>query len=210
MEKIPVTLALSPTAFEEVCSEFANNRWISWDFPDYVIKLELDPSIESGVIHRHDGRRLESQRIMTYVFPGTYFPEDITRLVRLSYSEAVRCYESSCFLACIALCGRTIETVLGALYEKKVGVHPSKDSQKPGMNAIINRLTREGYTFPAGLKEKMEVIALHRNMAVHGNLVIPTEDGARSVLYSTRDVLRVSTEQTGEQSGQPEPPTTST
>lgn len=131
---------------------------------------------------------------MGYVFPGTHLPDDITRLVRLSYAEAVRCYENSCFLGCIALCGRTIETVLGALYEKKFGVHPSREQTKPGMNAIINRLTKEGYVFPNGLKEKMEVIALHRNMAVHGNLVIPTEDEARSVLYSTRDVLRVSTE----------------
>jgi hypothetical protein len=193
MEKILVSLALSPSAFEEVQDNFAQNKWISWDFPDYVIKLELDPTID-GVIHRHDGRRLESQRIMAYVFPDTYLPDDITRLVRLSYAEAVRCYENSCFLGCIALCGRTIETVLGALYEKKVRVHPSKDPARPGMNAIINRLSKEGYTFPSGLKEKMEVIALHRNMAVHGNLVIPTEDEARSVLYSTRDVLRVSTE----------------
>lgn len=194
MEKIPVTLALSPSEFDNVIAQFAQNKWISWDFPDYVIKLELDHTIESGVIHRHDGRRIESQRIMAYVFPDTYFPVDITRLVRLSYAEAVRCYESSCFLSCIALCGRIIETVLGALYEIKIGVHPSKEPTKPGMNAIINRLSKEGYTFPAGLKEKLEVIALHRNMAVHGNLVIPTEDEARSVLYSTRDVLRISTE----------------
>jgi len=89
MEKIPVTLALSPSAFDEVCSQFAQNRWISWDFPDYVIKLELDPSIETGLIHRHEGRRLESQRIMAYDFPDTYLPDDITRLVRLSYAEAV-------------------------------------------------------------------------------------------------------------------------
>ena len=195
MEKIMVTLALSPSEFEAVKSNFAQNKWISWDFPDHVIKLELDPAIESGVIHRHDGRRLESQRIMAYVFPSTYLPDDITRLVRLSYAEAVRCYENSCFLGCIALCGRTIETVLGALYEKKVGEHPSKDPAKPGINAIINRLSKQhGHAFSPGLKEKMEVIALHRNMAVHGNLVIPTEDEARSVLYSTRDVLRVSTE----------------
>jgi hypothetical protein len=94
-----------------------------------------------------------------------------------------------------ALCGRTIETVLGSLYEKTVGIHPSKDNSKPGMNAIINRLTREGFVFPAGLKEKMEVIALHRNMAIHGNLVIPTEDEARSVIYATRDVLKLSSRQ---------------
>jgi len=83
---------------------------------------------------------------------------------------------------------------LGALYEKTVGVHPSDDPQKPGMNAILNRLAKQGYVFPAGLKERMALIALHRNMAVHGNLVLPTDDEARAVVYSTRDVLRVVTQ----------------
>jgi hypothetical protein len=195
LEKSLITLALSQKAYEQVQEEFGKGRWISWDFPDYTIKLELDPTIENyGVIHRHDGRRLESQRIMSFTFPNGFLPDDITHLVNLSYSEAVRCYESSCFLASIALCGRTIETVLGSLYEKTVGVHPSKESTKPGMNAIINRLTREGFVFPAGLKEKMEVIALHRNMAIHGNLILPNEDEVRSVIYSTRDVLKLSSQ----------------
>lgn len=82
--------------------------------------------------------------------------------------------------------------MLGSVYEKCVGKHPPKENQKPGINAIINRCKREGYDPPGGLKEKMEVIALHRNMAVHGNLVMPTQDEARSVLYSTRDVLQIS------------------
>lgn len=192
LEKISITLALGKGAFGKPTHEFSQNRWISWDFPDYVIKLELDPTIEGdGVIQRHDGRRLETQRIMNYMFPDGCLPDDITRIVRLGYAEGVRCYENSCFLACIALCGRTIETVLGALYEKTVGLHPTNDPQKPGMNAIITKLKTQGYKFPSGLKEKMGVIALHRNMAVHGNLVIPTDDEARSVIYSTRDVLQV-------------------
>jgi hypothetical protein len=191
MEKLPVTLVLGKDAFAQLSRNFEQGRWMSWEFPDYVIRLEPDPTNEDpGVRLRHDGRRLETQRIMDYTFPENYLPTDITQLVCLSYSEAVRCYESACFLGCIALCGRTIETVLGALYEKKVGVHPSKDANKPGLNAILNRLVKEGYVFPAGLKEKMEVIAIHRNMAVHGNLAIPTEDEARSVVYSTRDVLK--------------------
>jgi len=192
MELTPITIALSKQDFDRLCMEFAQGRWISWKFPDYVIKLELDPTIEhEGAIHRHEGRRLETQQFMNYLFPSTYLPDDITRLIRLSYAEALRSYENSCFLGCIALCGRTIETVLGALYEKKVGVHPSRDPSKPGINAIINRLNKEGYSFPGGLKEKMETIAMHRNMAVHGNLVMPTDDEARSVLYSTRDVLKI-------------------
>jgi hypothetical protein len=192
MEKRPITLAISQVAFAELTDNFSKNKWMSWDFPDYVIRLELDLSIShGGAILRHEGRRIESKQIMDYEFPSMYLPDDITHLVRLSYSESVRCYENGCFLACIALCGRTIETVLGSLYEKKTGLHPSKDPQKPGINAILNRLAKEGYVFAAGLREKTEVIALHRNMAVHGNLVIPTDDEARSVIYSTRDVLKV-------------------
>jgi hypothetical protein len=191
LEKNLITLALSQKAYEQVQGEFGKGRWISWDFPDYTIKLELDPTIEAaGVIQRHDGRRLESQQLMKFTFPNGFLPDDITHLVNLSYSEAIRCYEVSCFLASIALCGRTIETVLGSLYEKNVGTHPSKESSKPGMNAIINKLTGKGFEFPTGLKEKMEAIAIHRNMAIHGNLVIPTEDEARSVIYATRDVLK--------------------
>jgi hypothetical protein len=193
LEKIPITLVMSEAAFEQVQIAFATDRWISWPFPDYVNRLELDRAIEGDkVIHHHDGRRLETQRIMNYTFPSTYLPDDITKLIRLSYTEAVRCYENSCFLGCIALCGRIIETVLGTLYEKKTAVHPSKETSKLGINAIINRLVREGYQFPTGLKKNVEMIALHRNMAVHGNLVIPTEDEARSVVYSTRDVLKIS------------------
>jgi hypothetical protein len=190
MEKRLITLALSGPSFDEACVAFEQDRWIQWDFPDYVIKLELDRSISEGVILRHDGRRHESRVIMDYTFPSTYFPDDITHLVRLAYAEAIRCYENACFLASVALCGRTIETVLGALYEKKVGIHPSKDTNKPGMNAILNRLSKEGFAFPVALKERMEIIALHRNMAVHGNLTVPSEDEARSVVYTTRDVLQ--------------------
>jgi hypothetical protein len=93
-------------------------------------------------------------------------------------------------MACIGLCGRAVETALGALYEKKVGTHPSVESHPPGMNAILNRLKKEGYVFPPALKEKMEVIALHRNSAIHGNVVVPTDDEARSVVYSTRGALK--------------------
>ncbi len=189
MEKKPITIALSYAAWSFIDDNFKNNCWVSWDFPDYVVRLELDPTIDDGVILRHDGRRMETKLIMEYTLPASSLPKDITQLLNLSYSEAIRCYENACFLACIALCGRTIETALGSFYEKTVGVHPSQESSPPGLNAIINRLKRDGFVFPAGLKEHMETIAKHRNMAVHGNLVIPTEDETRSVVYLTRNVL---------------------
>jgi len=192
MDKQQVTIALGRIAFTQLCNAFDNGKWMSWDFPDYVIRLELDPTIEDeGVIHRHDGRRLETQRLMAYDFPYSYLPDDITELINISYQEAIRCYEDSCFLASISLSGRAIETALGSLYQKITGKHPSEEKHPPGMNAILNTLKRNGYNFQPGLKEKIEVIALHRNSAVHGNLLIPNDDEARSVIYSTRDVLKV-------------------
>jgi hypothetical protein len=190
MEKQQITFAFGRTAFENLREAFEDGRWLSWEFPDYVFKFELDPSIQDGgVVQRHDGRRLETQRLMAYAFPHSYLPDDITKILNRSYAEAVRCYEVGCFLACIALCGRTIETAIGSLYERRTGIHPSAEPTKPGLNAILNRLKRDGYNFPPALKEKMEVIALHRNSAIHGNLLLPTDDEARSVIYSTRDVL---------------------
>jgi hypothetical protein len=190
MEKRQDTVAFGHQSFEDLCAAFDAGKWMSFEFPDLILRLELDLSIEGdGFIHRHEGRRMETKRLMEYTFPHTYLPDDITKLINHAYTEAIRCYEVCCFMATIALCGRTIETAIGAVYEKVVGVHPSADPSKPGMNAMLNRLTKAKYTFPPALKEKMEVIALHRNMAVHGNLQLPTDDEARSVIYSTRDVL---------------------
>jgi hypothetical protein len=192
VEKQKVTIAFGRKAFSQLCEAFEEGRWMSWDYPDLVFRLELDQTIQDDkVVHVHDGRRNETQKIMEYNFPYSYLPDDITRLLNMSYGEAIRCFEVACFLASIALCGRTIETALGALYEKTTGVHPSNEPTKPGMNAIINLLKKKGFRFPPGLKEKMELIAVHRNVAVHGNLEIPTDDEARSVIYTTRDVLKV-------------------
>lgn len=190
MEKRQDTVAFGPISFANLCAAFEAGKWMSYEFPDFILRLELDPSIEAdGFVHRHEGRRMETQRLMNYSFPHSYLPDDITKLINHAYAEAIRCYEMCCFMASIALCGRTIETAIGSLYEKVVGVHPSADPAKPGINAMLNKLTKANYVFPPALKEKMEVIALHRNMAIHGNLQLPTDDEARSVIYSTRDVL---------------------
>ena len=191
MEPIQVTFAFGPIAFHNLCVAFDNGKWMSWTIRDHIFTFELDHAItDESVFHRHEGRRLETQRLMEYAFPYSYLPDDITKVLNVSYSEAIRCYEAGCFMACIALCGRAIETGVAALYERKTGVHPSLEPSKPGMNAILNRLNKDGYIFPPALKEKMQVVALHRNSAIHGNVVLPTDDEARSVVYSARDVLK--------------------
>lgn len=139
----------------------------------------------------HLGSRDETRTKMAFSFPAGLLPDDVTRLVNLAYEEALRCFERHCSMASIGMCGRTIETVLASFYAKQFGKHPSEEQNPPGVNAMINRLRKDGYRFPAGLKERMEVIALHRNMAIHGNIVLPSQDEARSTLYLTRDVLHL-------------------
>lgn len=161
-------------------------------FPDYLITLRVDHSIPAQDIRLdHLGSRDETRTKMTFTFPTGLLPDDVTRLVNLAYEEALRCFERHCSMAAIGMCGRTIETVLASFYAKQFGKHPSEEQNPPGVNAMINRLRKEGYRFPAGLKERMEVIALHRNMAIHGNIVLPSQDEARSTIYLTKDVLQL-------------------
>jgi len=166
-------------------------------FPDYTIRFYRDPNI-SGTDGRldHAGVRQETRQLMTYSFPKGVLPDDVTQIVNLSFEEILRCYERGCYLAAVALCGRTIETALGGLYQKKKGIHPSEEpgDRKPGIGAILKYLTGAGYKFPPGTDKKIDAIALHRNMAIHGNLVVPTVDEARSVIYLTKDVMRIAAE----------------
>ena len=158
-------------------------------------RLQVDRKLKGNVWKISPGARsMEAHEFMAYRLPDNILPDDITKLVNLSFQEAISCYEISCFLAAIALCGRTIETVLAGEYQKIKGTHPSAEKEKPGLNAIINELKRQGHAIPTGLKEKMEIIAIHRNMAIHGNLIIPTDDEARSAIYATREVLRYAAE----------------
>ena len=159
---------------------------------DYVITLLLDRSIpERDCRLNHLGSRDETRTKMAYDFPNGILPEDITRLVNFAYEEALRCFERNCSMAAIGMCGRTIEIVLAAFYAKQFGKHPSEEPCPPGVNAMLSKLRREGYRFPAALKERMEVIAVHPNMAVHGNIVLPSLDEARSTIYLTKDVLQL-------------------
>jgi hypothetical protein len=165
---------------------------VDFPFPDYVITLRLDRTITGQDCRLdHIGSRDETRTKMAFTFPAGLLPDDVTRLVNLAYEEALRCFERNCSMAAIGMCGRTIETVLASFYAKQFGKHPSEEQNPPGVNAMINRLRKEGYRFPAGLKERMEVIALHRNMAIHGNIVLPSQDEARSTVYLTKDVLQL-------------------
>jgi len=199
MEKRFLHIAFGHGALDFLCDQLRGHPPgdAVFTFPDYTIRFYCDPII-SGLDGRldHAGTRLETRQLMAYEFPNGVLPGDVTRLVNLSFEEILRCYESDCFLAAVALCGRTIETVLGGLYQQKKGIHPSDEpgNYKPGIGGILKYLASVSYKFPPGTKEKFDAIALHRNMAVHGNLVVPTVDEARSVIYLTKDVLRIAAE----------------
>ena len=194
IDKTHLSVTLSSGALQFMNTQLLAipSGYIDLPFPDYVITLRLDRTIHGQECSLdHLGSRDETQTKMAYVFPGDLLPEDVTRLVNHAYEEALRCFERNCSMAAIGMCGRTIETVLASFYAKQYGKHPSEEQNSPGVNAMINKLRKDGYRFPAGLKERMEVIAMHRNMAIHGNIVLPSQDEARSTIYLTKDVLQL-------------------
>lgn len=187
-EKTHLSVSLSPGTVQLLNVSGS----VDLPFPDYGITLRVDHSFSAQDIRLdHLGSRDETRTKMAFTFPADLLPDDVTQLVNVAYEEALRCFERHCSMAAIGMCGRTIETVLASFYAKQFGKHPSEEQNPPGVNAMINRLRKEGYRFPAGLKERMEVIALHRNMAIHGNIVLPSQDEARSTIYLTKDVLQL-------------------
>ncbi|HEV8070518.1 MAG TPA: hypothetical protein VGP76_22580 [Planctomycetaceae bacterium] len=207
MDPQTLHIAFGPGALDFLIEQLRRNPPgdALFTFPDYTIRFYCDPSIpgSDGRLD-HVGTRQETRVLMAYSLPNGILPPDVTTLVNLSFEEILRCYERDCYLAAVALCGRTIETVVGGVYQQLKGVHPSDEQgSKPGIRDIIKYLGTNGYQFPPGTKEKIDAIALHRNMAIHGNLVIPTVDEARSVIYLTKDVLRIAAERAAQ------PPTAS-
>ncbi len=132
--------------------------------------------------------RSELVEELIFTFPEGIFPSDVTKVVNLTYSEALIDFSNGCLMSAIALCGKVIETVLAALYTKVT--EGDADAEKLGADAIANRLRKEGYSFKGTMKDQMGVIKVHRNKAVHGSITIPTVDEARGVLSLTRDVLQ--------------------
>jgi hypothetical protein len=198
MDPRTLHIALGPGALDFLVKQLRGNppEDTLFTFPDYSVRFYYDPSIPGKEARLdHVGTRQETRILMAHSFPAGILPPDITTLVNLSFDEILRCYERGCYLAAVALCGRTIETVLGGIYQLLKGIHPSDEQgSKPGIKDILRYLSTQGYRFPPGTKEKIDAIALHRNMAIHGNLVVPTVDETRSVIYLTKDVLQVAAE----------------
>jgi len=189
----PTNLQLSRSALEYLVDELLNNprtdHFVQFEGNGLSLRVYLDASMpgERTFFISYNPWQQESFDSMAFSFPMSVFPEDITEVINLSYNEALTSYRNQCYLATIVLCGKVIETVLGTLYERTFNKRAS--DEKLGINAIINQLNRAGFAFSKGIKERMEIIAEHRNTAAHGNISIPTRDEARSVIYLTRDVM---------------------
>src|SRR5438105_1997776 len=115
MDPRTLHIALGPGALDVLISQLrgtpANDA--VFEYPDYTIRIYCDPSIPgTGTRLDHVGTRHETRQLMIYAFPDGVLPDDISKLVNLSFEEILRCYERGCYLAAVALCGRTIETVL--------------------------------------------------------------------------------------------------
>lgn len=124
---------------------------------------------------------------LRHTLPESILPEDVTSIINLTYNEIITDYTNACFISAIALCGKVLETVLTALFIKVFNRNP--DDEKLGFNAMVNRLKGAGYDFHSATLDQMSVIAAHRNKAIHGSIVIPTQDEARGVISLTKDVL---------------------
>lgn len=125
---------------------------------------------------------------LNYTFPEGALQDDITEIINLTYDEVLSDYKNCCYISAISLCGKIIETALYAIYLKVFGKNPDDEKNKMGIHALTNRLKKDGYEFDS-LDDQISVIARHRNKAIHGNVIIPTKDETRGVIYFTKDVL---------------------
>ncbi|WLT40541.1 tyrosine-type recombinase/integrase (plasmid) [Synechocystis sp. B12] len=84
---------------------------------------------------------LQVLKELQYDFPQGKLPDDITKIINLTYSEVIDDYENECYISAISLCGKIIETVLNSLFVKIFDKNP--DEEKLGFNAMLNRLKKK-------------------------------------------------------------------
>lgn len=181
---------LPPEELKQLSILFGDGHspWICWAFPGYQFTLRLDRAREGNAFLAHAGSLDETRRRMALSVPDYVLTPDVLELVRRSYEEVLRCYEQSCFVASIVMCGKIVETILADSYCRKFDKDARTD-RLPGIADMIKDLKKTGFQFPAGLSERMDAISKHRNLAVHGAVTVPTQDEARSTIYLVKDAL---------------------
>ncbi|MFA6809774.1 MAG: hypothetical protein WCR47_01805 [Desulfoplanes sp.] len=119
-------------------------------------------------------------------FPKNILEDDVTEIIKLTIEEIVTCRNNGCNLACIVLCGKVLETALGALYKKEFD--EDADEKNFGIQAIVNRLKKK-YALNPSIIDQINIISKHRNKSVHGSIIVPTNDEADGILSLTKDTL---------------------
>lgn len=143
--------------------------------------------IQKTISHIHEINTNDSDIIeLRYEFKQGIFEKDITDIINLTYEEVITDYKNKCYISAISLCGKIIETILSTLYQKLYFESPEKENL--GYNALLNRLRKKGYDFK-GIVEQLNLIAVHRNKAIHGAIIVPTSDETRGIISLTKDVI---------------------
>ena len=113
--------------------------------------------------------------------------EDLAKAVMLTYEEAFTCFKAGLNLACIALSGRVLETIMH--YALLVGTGINADEEGLGFNAIRSRLKKAGYAYDENVTKQYDLIMSYRNKAVHGGVSMPTAREALAILLLVQSVL---------------------
>jgi hypothetical protein len=187
-----IPLTLKRETLEWMFKQFSQNPLATIVFgndgTDHSIVINCDDRIPAQWAMPPKGRLSEKNTDLEFTLDDGVFPDDITNSIRNTYAEALTCFENNCLSATLGLCGKIIETSLWSAFEKATGKTP--ESENLGLNAILNRLNKEGYQLKKeAISQQMELIGLYRNKAIHGGVVTPAYDQAKGILFLTRNVL---------------------
>ena len=152
---------------------------------DYVKEsLKLTKQIIESIINHTENEKKE----LCDTLNNNIFEDDVTKTINLTYEEIIIDYFNLCYTSAISLCGKIIETALYALLRKIDPNYFEAKDEKRTLYKRYNMLEKHGYDFN-DVEKHIEIIAQHRNMAVHGNIITPTADDAKAIILFTRSTL---------------------
>jgi len=174
--------AVVNTYFVDNGSEYAIKR----DFLFLIYEARLSFASPSTPISTNEPREF-----IFNVSPEIFTHEE-TQDLNYAWSEVLNCYGNDCFVACVSLCGKVIETVVASIYKRKTGKYPREEDpdSPPSFASTIKKLKKEhNFDFPDNIEKILGIVSDARNEAIHANLRRPSPDETRGVLSFTREVL---------------------
>lgn len=167
--------------------EYDYYKKINDNMRDFVNKsLESTKLIIESIIKRAENDKKE----LYYTLGNNIFYDDVTKIINLTYEEVIIDYFNSCYISAISLCGKIIETAISELYKKVFSKYPDEVKDDLGFDKLVNQLRQKKYDLSL-VKHQTKVISMHRNKAIHGNIITPTQDEAKGVILLTRNVLKI-------------------